>query len=100
MFKSNKGRDPIALKSNDNAVKDASENSGQQGKDGLADNVANLMIKLKFLTYKVFFSLKVVFWLEEFLVCCTLFLFSPIRHVFVSLTVENISGPQWPINSI
>uniref|UniRef100_M4EUD7 Uncharacterized protein n=1 Tax=Brassica campestris TaxID=3711 RepID=M4EUD7_BRACM len=53
LFKSNKGRDPIALKSNDNAVKDASENSGQQGKDGLADNVANLMIKLKFLTYKL-----------------------------------------------
>ena len=43
----------MALKSNDNAVKDASENSGQQGKDGLDDDDANLMIKLKFLTYKV-----------------------------------------------
>ncbi|WZZ83844.1 hypothetical protein YC2023_104416 [Brassica napus] len=53
LFKSNKGRDQMALKSNDNAVKDASENSGQQGKDGLADDDANLMIKLKFLTYKL-----------------------------------------------
>ncbi|KAL0732469.1 hypothetical protein Bca4012_008678 [Brassica carinata] len=47
LFKSNKGRDLMALKSNDNVVKDASENSGQQGKDGLADDDANLMIKLK-----------------------------------------------------
>ena len=45
----------MALKSIDSAVKDASENSGQQGKDGLADDDANLIIKLKFLTYKVFF---------------------------------------------
>ncbi|CAG7867414.1 unnamed protein product [Brassica rapa] len=53
LFKSNKGRDQMALKSIDSAVKDASENSGQQGKDGLADDDANLMIKLKFLTYKL-----------------------------------------------
>ncbi|KAL1201941.1 tRNA ligase 1 [Cardamine amara subsp. amara] len=50
LFKSNKGRDLMAL---NNAVKDASENGGQQGKDGLADDDANLMIKLKFLTYKL-----------------------------------------------
>ncbi|XP_018490346.2 tRNA ligase 1 isoform X1 [Raphanus sativus] len=53
LFKSNKGRDPMALKSIDNAVKDASESSVQQGKEGLADDDANLMIKLKFLTYKL-----------------------------------------------
>lgn len=46
----------MALKSIDNAVKDASENDGQREKDGLADGDANLMIKLKFLTYKVIFS--------------------------------------------
>ncbi|KAG7653470.1 tRNA ligase phosphodiesterase [Arabidopsis suecica] len=53
LFKSNKGRDLMALKSIDNAVKDASENDGQREKDGLADGDANLMIKLKFLTYKL-----------------------------------------------
>ncbi|CAH2038619.1 unnamed protein product [Thlaspi arvense] len=50
LFKSNKGSDPMAVKSIDNA---ASENCGQLGKDGLADDDANLMIKLKFLTYKL-----------------------------------------------
>ena len=60
----------MALKSNDNAVKDASENSGQQGKDGLADEDANLMIKLKFLTYKVLFSLEDLL-ASEIFVCCT-----------------------------
>ncbi|CAH8386665.1 unnamed protein product [Eruca vesicaria subsp. sativa] len=55
LFKSNKGRDSVALKSLDNTVKDAGENCGQQGKDGLDDDDANLMIKLKFLTYKVIF---------------------------------------------
>uniref|UniRef100_A0A1J3K968 Uncharacterized protein n=1 Tax=Noccaea caerulescens TaxID=107243 RepID=A0A1J3K968_NOCCA len=53
LFKSNKGKDPMALNSIDNAIKDASENGGQQGKDGLADDDANLMIKLKFLPYKL-----------------------------------------------
>ncbi|XP_023644755.1 tRNA ligase 1 isoform X2 [Capsella rubella] len=53
LFKSNKGNDLMALKSIDNAVKDASENDGQRGNDGLADDDANLMIKLKFLTYKL-----------------------------------------------
>ncbi|KAF8116240.1 hypothetical protein N665_0020s0092 [Sinapis alba] len=53
LFKSNKGRDPMTLKSLDNTVKDAGENCGQQGKDGLDDGDANLMIKLKFLTYKL-----------------------------------------------
>ncbi|KFK43107.1 hypothetical protein AALP_AA1G080900 [Arabis alpina] len=53
LFKSNEGRDPMALKSIDTAAKDASENGGQQGKDGLADEDANLMIKMKFLTYKL-----------------------------------------------
>ncbi|KAJ4866805.1 RNAligase [Raphanus sativus] len=49
LFKSNKGRDPMTLKSLDNTVKDA----GEKGKDGLDDDDANLMIKLKFLTYKL-----------------------------------------------
>ncbi|KAG7536957.1 tRNA ligase phosphodiesterase [Arabidopsis suecica] len=53
LFKSNKGRDLMALKSIENAVKDASENDGQREKDGLADGDVNLMIKLKFLTYKL-----------------------------------------------
>jgi hypothetical protein len=49
LFKSNKGRDLMALKSIDNA----SENDGRGEKDGLADDDANLMIKMKFLTYKL-----------------------------------------------
>ncbi|XP_010475570.1 PREDICTED: uncharacterized protein LOC104754968 isoform X2 [Camelina sativa] len=53
LFKSNKGRDLMALKSTDNAVKDASENDAQRGKHDLADDDANLMIKLKFLPYKL-----------------------------------------------
>jgi hypothetical protein len=39
----------MALKSIDNA----SENDGRGEKDGLADDDANLMIKMKFLTYKL-----------------------------------------------
>ncbi|WZZ56798.1 hypothetical protein YC2023_056905 [Brassica napus] len=50
---SNKGRDPMAVECIDKAVKDAGENCGQQGKDGLDDADTNLMIKLKFLTYKL-----------------------------------------------
>lgn len=46
----------MAVECIDKAVKDAGENCGQQGKDGLDDADANLMIKLKFLTYKVLFS--------------------------------------------
>ncbi|XP_010542600.1 PREDICTED: uncharacterized protein LOC104815752 isoform X2 [Tarenaya hassleriana] len=53
LFKSNKGKDAVTLKSADNTVGDANENGGTQGKDGLADEDANLMIKLKFLTYKL-----------------------------------------------
>ncbi|CAF1924182.1 unnamed protein product [Brassica napus] len=53
LFKSNKGRDPMAVECIDKAVKDAGENCGQQGKDGLDDADTNLMIKLKFLTYKL-----------------------------------------------
>ncbi|KAL0865271.1 hypothetical protein Bca101_044389 [Brassica carinata] len=53
LFKLNKGRDPMTLKSLDKTVKVAGENCGQQGKDGLNDDDANLMIKLKFLTYKL-----------------------------------------------
>ncbi|KAJ0244827.1 tRNA ligase 1 [Hirschfeldia incana] len=53
LFKSNKGRDPMALKSLDITVKNAGENCGQQEKDGLDDDDANLMIKLKFLAYKL-----------------------------------------------
>ncbi|CAA7026259.1 unnamed protein product [Microthlaspi erraticum] len=53
LFKSNKGKDPMAMNSIDDAIKDASENGGQQGKDGLADDDANLMIKMKFLPYKL-----------------------------------------------
>ncbi|KAH0854504.1 LOW QUALITY PROTEIN: hypothetical protein HID58_069186, partial [Brassica napus] len=53
LFKSNKGRDPMAVECIDKAVKDAGEKCGQQGKDGLDDADTNLMIKLKFLTYKL-----------------------------------------------
>lgn len=64
-----------------NAVKDASENGGQQGKDGLADEDANLMIKLKFLTYKVFFSLE---GLLGFVAFCYLFRYIIIMMLHMS----------------
>ncbi|CAN8311589.1 unnamed protein product [Cochlearia groenlandica] len=53
LFTSNKERDLSSLENIDEAVKYGSEHGGQQVKHGLADEDANLMIKLKFLTYKL-----------------------------------------------
>jgi hypothetical protein len=93
LFKSNKGRDLMALKSIDNA----SENDGRGEKDGLADDDANLMIKMKFLTYKVILGWK-VFWLEGFVICCNFLALSlhyhpDVGHVFIFFTVENLFDP-------
>lgn len=51
LFKANKERDAELAKNSTNMVENGS--SVASGKDGLADEDANLMIKLKFLTYKV-----------------------------------------------
>lgn len=82
------------MNSIDDAIKDASEN-------GLADDDANLMIKMKFLPYKVFFLLRI----ESFVIVYTLlplslYCYHNAAHVFNYLTVENLSDPQWPISSI
>ena len=53
LFKANKEEaDKIAKNSND-LVKNVNDSNGTSTKDGLADEDGNLMIKLKFLTYKV-----------------------------------------------
>lgn len=51
LFKANKERAAEIAKNNIGTVENGS--AGASGKDGLADEDANLMIKLKFLTYKV-----------------------------------------------
>ena len=51
LFKENKERAAELAKNNANIVENGS--SGKSEKDGLANEDANLMIKLKFLTYKV-----------------------------------------------
>ena len=78
----------MALKSIDNA----SENDGRGEKDGLADDDANLMIKMKFLTYKVILGWK-VFWLEGFVICCNFLALSlhyhpDVGHVFIFLQLR------------
>lgn len=51
LFKASKERAAEIAKGKSSIVEDG--NSGMPGKYGLADEDANLMIKLKFLTYKV-----------------------------------------------
>lgn len=53
LFKANKGR-AVEFSKETNAGSGA---NGESAKDGLADEDANLMIKLKFLTYKVWDAL-------------------------------------------
>lgn len=52
LFKANKERDSEIARNN-NLEKTVSGNGGVSGTDGLANEDENLMIKLKFLTYKV-----------------------------------------------
>lgn len=51
LYKANKERAAELAKNSTNIAENGS--SGASGRDGLADEDANLMIKLKFLTYKV-----------------------------------------------
>lgn len=53
LFKANKERAAEFAKGSDAVLKTMNEGNGASGKDGLADEDANLMIKLKFLTYKI-----------------------------------------------
>lgn len=53
MFKANKEKAAEIAKNNNDLGKNVKGNSGASGQEGLADEDANLMIKLKFLTYKV-----------------------------------------------
>ncbi|CAI9770837.1 unnamed protein product [Fraxinus pennsylvanica] len=53
LFKANKERAAEFAKESDAVLKTMNESNGASGKDGLADEDANLMIKLKFLTYKI-----------------------------------------------
>lgn len=53
LFKASKERAAEFAKETDAVFKTLNESNGASGKDGLADEDANLMIKLKFLTYKV-----------------------------------------------
>ena len=57
LFKENKERTAEISKNNDNMVEMDSSSSGV---DDLADEDANLMVKLKFLTYKV----HILLWLK------------------------------------
>ncbi|KAK9279399.1 hypothetical protein L1049_013078 [Liquidambar formosana] len=52
-FKANKERSAEITKSRSTLVESVNGSSGTSGKEGLADEDANLMIKLKFLTYKL-----------------------------------------------
>lgn len=52
LFKANKDKAAEIVKSKSNLME--IEGNGTLGRDGFADEDANLMIKLKFLTYKVF----------------------------------------------
>lgn len=53
LFKANKERDAEIAKSKNDLVEHVNNGSSVSTKDGLADDDANLMIKLKFLTYKL-----------------------------------------------
>ncbi|KAJ9698200.1 hypothetical protein PVL29_007335 [Vitis rotundifolia] len=53
LFKANKEKAAEIAKNNSDLEKNVNGNSGTSGQEGLADEDANLMIKLKFLTYKL-----------------------------------------------
>lgn len=53
LFKADKERAAEIARNSKDLLKDVNGSNGTLGKDGLADEDANLMIKLKFLTYKV-----------------------------------------------
>ena len=53
LFKANKDKAAEIAKTSNDLVKNVNDSNGASTKDGLADEDANLMIKLKFLTYKV-----------------------------------------------
>lgn len=53
LFKANKENAAEIAKNNNDLGKNVKGNSGTSGQEGLADEDANLMIKLKFLTYKL-----------------------------------------------
>ncbi|CBI16268.3 unnamed protein product, partial [Vitis vinifera] len=53
LFKANKEKAAEIAKNNNDLGKNVKGNSGASGQEGLADEDANLMIKLKFLTYKL-----------------------------------------------
>ena len=55
LFKTNKERAAEIAKSNNDLVGHVNNGSSISTRDDLADDDANLMIKLKFLTYKVYF---------------------------------------------
>lgn len=53
LFKADRERAAEIARNSNDLLKDVNGSNGTIGKDGLADEDANLMIKLKFLTYKV-----------------------------------------------
>ena len=53
LFKANKDDAAEIAKKGNDLVQNVNNSNGTSPKDGLADEDANLMIKLKFLTYKV-----------------------------------------------
>ncbi|GFY85759.1 RNAligase [Actinidia rufa] len=53
LFKANKDEAAEIAKTSNDLVKNVNDSNGTSTKDGLADEDANLMIKLKFLTYKL-----------------------------------------------
>lgn len=53
LFKANKERAAEIVRGSQNMVESINENGSTNSEDDLADDDANLMIKLKFLTYKV-----------------------------------------------
>ncbi|XWS52709.1 hypothetical protein CRYUN_Cryun11dG0094100 [Craigia yunnanensis] len=80
LFKANKERAAEIAKSNNDLVGHVNNGSSISTRDGLADVDANLMIKLKFLTYKVYF-------------------YKSLDAMEALVFVENISDPQWVVNS-
>lgn len=53
LFKASKEKAAEIAKSSSDIDTNITNNNSTSGKDGLADEDANMMIKLKFLTYKV-----------------------------------------------
>uniref|UniRef100_A0A5B6ZRT4 tRNA ligase phosphodiesterase domain-containing protein n=2 Tax=Davidia involucrata TaxID=16924 RepID=A0A5B6ZRT4_DAVIN len=53
LFKANREKAAEIAKNSNDIVENVNSNNATSGKDGLADEDANLMIKLKFLTYKL-----------------------------------------------